>query len=329
MGKDSIQSMGGRARAEILTQEQRVAIASKAANARWGVPKATHYGELAIAGINIPCYVLEDGRRVLSQRGLQTSIGLSSGGGTLGAHRMARFVGRLSVKGLHALALMDRINTPIIFRPTHGGRNAFGYEADLLPEICDYILSCRDKGIMEDVHSLRIVAACDALVRALARVGIIALVDEATGYQEIRDRQALQKILEKYISKELIKWTKRFPDDFYKEMFRLKGWKWEGIQVNRPSVVGHYTNNFIYDRLAPGVLEELRRLNPPGDQGHRKHKHHQWLSPDVGHPRLRDHLNGVIVLMRASGSWTQLIRMMDRAYPKIGATGVLPFEETD
>lgn len=327
MQDETIQSLGGIARAEALTAEERTTIAKKAAAARWGAPKATHFGELALAGIKIPCYVIEDGRRVLSQRGLQGSIGLSKGGGTHGAHRMARFIERLQLKGLEAKELMARIENPIPFFPPHGGRHAYGYEAQVLPEICDYVLSCRDEGLMGDDHSAKIVVACDVLVRSLAKVGIIALVDEATGYQEIRDRLALQKILEQFISKELFKWAKRFPDDFYREMFRLRGWRWEGMQVNRPSIVGHYTNDLVYERLSPGVLDELRRLNPPDDNGHRKHKHHQWLTPDVGHPKLRDHISGVLALMRAAGSWPIFLKMMDRAYPRVGHTMALNLDD--
>ena len=326
MNTESIQSMGGKARAESLSPEQRSEIAKKASAARWGVPKATHFGELNLVGIKIPCYVLNDGRRVLSQRGLQTSIGLSGSGGA-GAHRMARFIERLQLKGLPAKELTVRINEPALFSPTHGGKHAYGYEAEVLPEICDFVLACRDGGLMNDEHSLKVVAACDALVRALARVGIIALVDEATGYQEVRDRLALQKILEKFITKELSKWAKRFPDDFYKEMFRLKTWQWPAINIHRPSVVGHYTNDIVYDRLAPGVLEELRRINPPDETGHRKHKHHQWLTPDIGHPKLRDHLNGVLALMRAASDWDQFKRMLDRAFPKLNSTMLLPLDE--
>jgi hypothetical protein len=63
----------------------------------------------------------------------------------------------------------------------------------------------------------------DILVRALASVGILALVDEATGYQYDRARHALEEILDKFISKELRKWAKTFPDEFYEQMFKLRG----------------------------------------------------------------------------------------------------------
>ncbi len=101
-------------------------------------------------------------------------------------------------------------------------------------------------------------------------------VDEATGYQEIRDREALQEILQKYISGALLEWTKTFPIEFYKGIFRLNGWQWNGGKM--PSVVGTWTNDLVYDRPAPGVLEELQRLNPVTEKGYRRYQHHRYLT---------------------------------------------------
>src|SRR5207253_5846641 len=121
-----------------------------------------------------------------------------------------------------------------------------------------------------------IIEACDMLMRGLARVGIVALVDEATGYQEIRDRQALQLILDRFLRKELAAWAKRFPDEFYQQIFRLRRWTWKGMSVNRPQVVAYYTKDFIYSRLAPGILKELEDRTPKDEKGVRKAKMHQW-----------------------------------------------------
>jgi P63C domain len=101
---------------------------------------------------------------------------------------------------------------------------------------------------------------------------------------------------------------KRFPDEFYKEMFRLKGWEWLSICGKRPSVVGTYTNDLVYERLAPGILAELEGRNPKDERGNRRGKHHQLLTDDVGHPALAQHLHAVIGLMRAAGTWDQFYR---------------------
>ena len=154
------------------------------------------------------------------------------------------------------------------------------------------------------------------LRRGLATVGVIALVDEATGYQRIREERALATILERFIAKELQPWTKTFDYEFYRQIFRLKGWPGPN-GVARPSVIGHYTNDIVYSRLAPGVLEELRRINPtlPSGKG-RRNTHHQWFTPDLGHPKLKEHLAAVIALMKASSNWDIFMRNLNRAFPK-------------
>jgi hypothetical protein len=125
--------------------------------------------------------------------------------------------------------------------------------------------------------------------------------------------------------KELAAWAKRFPDDFYKEIFRLRGWQWNKLSVKRPILVGKLTNDIVYQRLAPGVLTELETKNPKDEKGRRKATHHQWLTEDVGHPALAQHLHAIIGLMRASTSWTQFHDMLDKAFPKRGETVQLEF----
>jgi P63C domain len=169
-------------------------------------------------------------------------------------------------------------------------------------------------------HQKKVAVHARILLRGLAELGIVGLVDEATGYQEVRDRHALQAILDKYLRKELAAWAKRFPDEFYKEMFRLRGWEWLSISGKRPSIVGGYTNDLIYERLAPGILEELEARNPKDAHGNRRGKHHQLLTDEVGHPALAQHLHAVTGLMRAASNWDQFYRMMSRAFPKKGHT---------
>ncbi|MEM1183074.1 MAG: P63C domain-containing protein [Acidobacteriota bacterium] len=83
-------------------------------------------------------------------------------------------------------------------------------------------------------------------MRALARVGITALVDEATGYQHDREQQELQRILAAYLSPHLVGWAKTFPDDFYFHLFRLRGWSFDSQSNRRPRDVGRLTSVLIY-----------------------------------------------------------------------------------
>jgi hypothetical protein len=211
--------------------------------------------------------------------------------------------------------LMAGIENAYEFHPLHGGRTAIGFEATLLPMMCEAILDAEKSGELKNRGAAKI---AELLIRGFARVGIVALVDEATGYQEVRDKDALKALLDKYLLKEYAAWAKRFPDDFYKDMFRLKGWQWQGMHVNRPSVVGRYTNDLVYERLAPGILDELQKKNPRDDKGQRPVKHHQFFTDEIGHPALSQHIHAVMGFMRASTTWDGFLRMMNRAFPKKG-----------
>jgi P63C domain len=315
---------GGEARAQSLSPERRSEIARQAVIARWektassSLPKATHGDPdhpLVIGDIEIPCYVLDDGTRVITHRGLQGSLGMAVSGG---ARETARFLSQFEDKGLDCKDLIARVSEPIEFRPKIGGRTAFGYEATVLADFCDLLLEARKRKGLLSKKGLEIASRCEVLVRGFARVGIIALVDEATGYQEVRDRFALQKILDKYLRKEFAAWAKRFPDEFYQEIFRLRKWVWRGMRINRPQCVAAYTKNLVYARLAPGILTELEQKNPITERGHRLTLHHQWLTEDIGHPALAQHLHAVLGLMRASDNWQQMMRLVNRAFPKRG-----------
>ena len=167
----------------------------------------------------------------------------------------------------------------------------------------------------------------EILARSLSKIGIIALVDEATGYQDERDREALQDLLNRYIGKELAKWVKTFPQEFYKEIFRLKNWTFNPDSTKRPMLMAPITIDLVYRRLAPGVLDTLRKLSPKDGRGRRKNKLFQWLSTDVGHPALKDHLAGLTYLARSQDDWESYQRAVDRVAPRYNDTLPLPFPE--
>lgn len=283
---------------------------------------------IKIGDLEIPCVVLEDGTRVLSHRGLTRVLGGRRGGARkkkAGAD-LPIFIAADSLKPFISRELMLALTLPVIYDNPQGGGVINGVRAELLPEICSIWLSAREADALLS-HQYPVAARAEVIVRGLAHIGIIGLIDEATGYQDIRAKDALAKILEKFIEKELQPWTKTFPDEFYKQMFRLRDWPWRPWDVKRPSVVGKYTNDLVYERLVPGVLDELRRKNPKLPQGYRKHRHFQWFTPDFGHPKLKEHLASVIVLMRASSGWDQFIRNMNRALPKLNETIELPLDD--
>lgn len=271
-------------------------------------------GDLKVGEITIPCHVLEDGKRLISGRGVTNAMGLTGRG-----QGVSRFIDAKSLRPFIPESLVEAIKEPIDFVPAGGGKAAQGFEAWVLPELCSAVLDADKAGLIKPQQE-SMVAHAHVLLRAFAVVGIVSLVDEATGYQKVRARKALEEILDKFIAKELRSWTKTFPDEFYEEMFRLRGWPYQPWSVARPSIVGRYTTNLVYERMAPGVRSELERKNPTTSPGTRKHRHHQWLTEDVGHPKLREHLASVITLMKASANWDQFQRLINRSLPRYGDT---------
>lgn len=330
---------GGLARARILTPEQRKEIAQKAAMARWdGIEKVrvAEYGEpnrpLRFGDIEIPCYVLSDGTRVLAQRGLYSGIGLSVGGGKGGERKIVTLLEGLAEKGLDVRDLVARANSPIRFIPPHGGNPADGYEATILPDICAVLIEAGRRNLL-GARSQHLTERAAILQHAFATLGIIALVDEATGYQAVRPQDALQAYLEKVISRELAAWVKRFPDEFYENIYKLKNWPWPGMGKNRYSVVGLYTRDLVYERLGLGVLKELEKKNPKDESGKRASKHHQWLTDDIGDPLLAQHLHSLVMFQRlaiANGyGWQRFVKMIDQVLPKRGETLEMPLTVPD
>jgi len=308
-------SEGGKARWKGTTKQERSEAARKAAMARWasGLPRATHGSDdhpMKIGDIEIPCYVLDNGTRVITHRGLQGAADMSVSGS---AKKTAAFVARLEAKGLDCKELVARISNPIEFVPAFG-RTAFGYEATVLADFCDLFLEARKRGGILNSTGERIAARCELLARGFARVGIIALVDEATGYQKDRARDALAKILEAFIAKEIRPYARTFDPEFYEEMFRLKGLPFNGT-TKRPRYFGRLTNDIVYLRLAPGILKELQEKNPVED-GRRKAKHFQWLTANHGHPKLSKHLGAVTALMSISKTWDEFYELLNKHKPK-------------
>jgi hypothetical protein len=246
-----------------------------------------------------------------------STLGMKRGSNPkLGGDRLANFVAGKLVSPFISDELRDAIQSPIKFQLS--GQIAYGYEAKVLTGLCKAVLQLRRTGEMQQQQE-PIARQCEILQEGFAEVGIVALVDEATGYQANRARDALAKILEKYIAKELRPWTKTFQPEFYKEMYRLKGWKLSETGGNaHPGVVGKYTNDLVYDRLAPMVLEELRNQTPRDEKGRLKHHLHRKLTGDFGHPRLREHLAIVTAFMRAAPGWDMFRLSLDKACPRMG-----------
>ena len=281
-------------------------------------------GELNLNGLIIPCYVLENGTRVLSGRGMQSALKMvdetEDNKPTSGA-RLSRYLTQKTLKEFIYKDKEEGHFEPLICYK--GDAKINGFEATVLADICDGFLEAR-KSIHLSPRQQIIADQCEILIRGFARVGIIALVDEATGYQYDREKDELQKILKAYISEELLAWEKRFPDEFYREIFRLNNWGFTVSQINaRPGIIGTWTKKYIYSVLPKGVLSALLDKTPRNEKGKLTKKLHQSLTREQGIEHLNKQIISTVAIMGISDNWKQF----DKFWNKKFGQQELPFSE--
>jgi hypothetical protein len=280
-------------------------------------PKALKAGPLTILNRTAPSFVLEDRRRIIASSGLLKLIGLSRGSTyDNGCVELPHFLRGLSGSRLQthvSQELRDVLNGPIDFVPPHGGRLAHGYEATVLVDLCNAINEAHEAG---DLHPKQkpIAEHCDRLVHAIAKTGIIALVDEATGYQEERPAGDLQQAVTRFYVQDLPnEWKKQFDDEFYVPLGKILGLNPHsnnGAPSHRRW--GQVTNELIYCRLGPGVLEKLKALVPSGKNRHRDNKFHQFLTQDVGIVKFTEVMTLVKGLLKCHTAYRPLVAQLDQ-----------------
>ena len=327
MAKNLKKVSAAKARARSLAPEERKRIAQIAANSRWDkkkkIPRASHTGTLDIGEMSFPCSVLSDGTRILTQGAFMSGMGMYYSGYASKnksdediAADIPHFLLYRNIKPFVAKHFADLLTVTIRYR-TEQGKIAHGIRAEIIPKICDVWIDA-DEAIELTPKQKEVAQKAKLLMRALAHVGIIALVDEVTGYQKERASDALVKILEAFIAKELQPWVKTFPDDYYEQLFRLRGLSYPSDKVKRPQYFGYLTNDIIYKRLAPGVLKELKNTTPKNSSGKRKYHLHRSLTTDLGHPKLREHLASVITIMKLSQDYEEFKSKLDMIHPIYG-----------
>ena len=281
--------------------------------------KATHEGNLNINGFDIPAYNLPNGDRVLSRIGFLKAIGRTgkAKGGRLydDEFQIPVFLSANNIKHLLDAEIIEN-SIPILFIDLNGNQS-IGYKAELLPQVAFVFSDALSKGILKP-NQIHVGEQSRILVKGFLNTSIISLVDEATGYQYEREKDALQLTLKAFINKELLKWQKMFPDTFYYEIFRLNKWDYTVKSINnKPGVIGRWTNELIYNQLPKGVLDELKVKTPKSQSGNYTARFFQSLTPDIGHPALTAQLYKVIGIMNISNSWEEFKsnfnRMVDRA----------------
>lgn len=292
--------------------------------------KATHGSDkipLKIGnGIEIPCYVLEDGTAVVSMRGMQSALGFDKEASGLS---LTKLIKRSKLIPYIPDDLATALENPLHFKRVSAGGSqplTYGQEATVLIDICYVFIDAKAAGVKLTPKEIELEMQAQVIVRAFSKTGIIAVIYNVTGYQDQVVKGALNEILNKFLLKEAKKYEVTFPLELYRVWFKLNNWEWKPDNAQkRTPLVGKWTVDLIYNRMAPGLLKELERRNPKNEKGHREHKHFQLLTDEIGEPKLREFFGGLIALGKANSSWRKYMDMVNRVYPKYGDTLYLDF----
>jgi hypothetical protein len=325
---------GGRARANVLTSEERREIASKAARDRWAkvkaergeveveqaplqeapaippegpmapdeLPYSAFPGTLMMGALELECHVLNDSRRVLAGGEIVRAL---RGTRSKPASVQRYFAGMPNyVPGMFDDRMMH-------FRVPGMPQLAMGFEATVLIDICDLYIAADEAGALKP-NQAGLVKQSWTIMRASSKVGIEALIDEATGYQEVREKRALQVKLQAFIADDMQKWVKTFPDEFWHELARLEGIRYQAR--HRPLRWGAYVLKFVYQAMDEDVAAELKKRNP---NPHYKQNLHQLLR-DYGKDQLHQQLGGVLAIMRQCHDMAEFRARFETVYERKG-----------
>ena len=328
-------SKGGQARASVLTPDQRKAIARTAALARWkdkqaseppdrepktlkteivqsepSLPIGLFPGKLKIGDAEFSVYVLDNGKRVMTQREVVR---------ILTGHVKGDLSRYLESQSLRPFVNVEEIAKQTIHFKIPGTQyTGIGYEATLLLDICDAYLRARDAdALAPNQHD--IAKQAEIITRACAKVGIIALIDEATGYQAFRKKQELQLKLQAFIAEDLQDWALMFPHEFWFELARLEGIHYS--PRSRPLRWGKYIMAFVYDAVDRDVGKELRKKNP---DPHFKQNHHQWLR-EFGKQKVHDQIERVITIMKLCDNMEDFRHKFTKVFKKTAISDQMDF----
>lgn len=323
----------GKARMASLSPEERQAFARAAATTRWkkqretagkdpdeiiptgNLPAAKYKGFLNLLGVDLPCYVLDNGMRVVGRTSFTEMLtGIKAGGG------LEKYLG---VEPLKPFIPLDEVLEKMVpFRlPEVEGlqRHVKGLPADLLIDICKGFMTALEASTHPDSKFPKLTARqremaikAGMFVTACAKVGLDALIDEATGAQYDRAEDALQVKLRAYLAEELRKWESTFPNELWKEFGRLTNWK--GTVTQRPKYWGNLVTELVYGYLDADVARWLKEHAPQPRKGR---NWHQWLNDQFGLPKLIQHIYILIGVARTCDNMAELRRKMAEMNGKI------------
>ena len=259
---------------------------------------ASHYGVVHFGDLDCEAVVLTTGERGYVCRQLMMLLGFAE------RQRGDRFAAFLQEIAPNSLSSLNKKEATILLP---SGQKAQFFPAGIIADVATSVV---DAAIQRTLHRARqgIVPNCLTIMRALATTGEVALIDEATGYQHHRAPDALQELISKLLRQSCASWERRFHPDYYRAIYRLFGWKYQGHDQNPPHIVGKITLRWVYGPVLPqDLLGEIRNRKGLSQ------KHHQWLS-EQGLARLESQIHAVTAIARSSMNYPDFKRRCEAAF---------------
>lgn len=275
-------------------------------------PRVVYHGPARIGdGIEVQCAVLDDGRRGYISRTLQEAIGFKDKNRS---GRFAAFVAEIAPKPMKENGESE---WPIEVVMPHGGIGHWT-EAGILTDVASGVIGAALEG---NLHASRrhLVAPCHTIMKALAKTGEVALIDEATGYQYHRAPDALQDLFTRLIRQTASDWERRFHPEYYRALCKLFGINYGNQHRVLPGVIGQITLNWIYEVIfPPEILAEVKRRK-------KSEKLHQWLTKDGGLALLEKQRDAVMMIARSSVDYPDFQARCSVAFYKPGQQTALVY----
>lgn len=267
------------------------------------LPHANLPGVLKVGDDELSCFVLSDDRRVISRSSAMRFLAQTGGGD------LEKYIDVQSLAPYVPSGWKEELVEFTLPEVTH--KRVMGLRAETFLEICRAYMAARDAGVLTE-RQAEIAMRAGTFVAACSTIGLIALIDEATGYQYERAADALQFKLKLFLSDEMRKWEKTFPDELWREFGRLTGWA-DPIS-SRPKYWGHLVNELVYGYLDPDVAEWLKQNAPKPRHGQ---NYHQWLNDQYGLRMLTQHIWLLIGIASTCQTMIDLRQQMGFRFGKV------------
>ena len=284
-----------------------VAVADEAA-ATVTPPEAKWPGTLDVMGAEIPCDVLDDGRRVISRTGALALLADGKGGGNIESY--------VRLQALQPFLPADLAGQFIdITIPQVADKDVPALSASAFIDICRAYSRARDGGAMSSDSQVEMAKRASMALAAFAKTGMEAAIDEAAGYQYERADDALRVKLKLFPEEEMRPWEKTFPDGLWVQFGRLA--KWRGPLHERPKYWGKLVNELVHGCLDADVYEWLRTHVPEPRKGR---NYHSRLGAQYGLKRLVEHIWMLIGMAAVCHDMPQLRARMAERFGREGVS---------